>query len=460
MTRAVPPRAVARSLFGWSRTPVARSEVYRPEHRPEVAAILRHLAGRRVVARGRGTAYGDAALNDRESLVDMLRLSRFLAFDPESGRVTCEAGVPLRALAELAVPQGWFLAVSPGTWKSTVGGCVACDVHGKNHHVAGSFSSHVISFRLMLADGRVVECSRTDQPELFWATAGGLGLTGVILDVSLQLQRIETSSLVVRYARNRDLDETFAALERSEPEPYSVAWLDVLARGRQTGRSVLMLGRHARREDLPPGARGEPLSFRPGPSLRLPCAFPDGAMSAPMVRAFNAVYYRRFPADGRPVVQGFRPFFYPLDAIDNFNLLYGRRGLYEYQFVVPAREARRVLQTIVERLAAHGFGSFLCVLKRLGAGNAGPMSFPADGYTLAVDVPARGPALLELMRGFDELVAASGGRVYLAKDARLAPDMVDAMYPRRRAWAALLDRVDPGRLFESSLSRRLALRAP
>jgi FAD/FMN-containing dehydrogenase len=451
--------AVEQNLAGWSRNPVSRSSVYRPEHRPEVATLLRDLAGQRVVARGRGTAYGDAALNDRATVIHTVRLTRFLEFDVEAGRITCEAGVPLRAIAELAIPRGWFLAVTPGTWKSTVGGCLACDVHGKNHHVAGSFSAHVLRFRLALADGRVVECSRTENADLFRSTAGGLGLTGVILDVTIQLQRIETSSLVVRYVKNRDLDETFAAVNRPEPEPYSVAWMDVLARGRRMGRSVLMLGRHAAVADLAPQSRLAPLAWRPGPALRLPFALPAGAMSAPMVRAFNAVYYRRFPSDGRPVVQAFRPFFYPLEAIDNFNLLYGRHGLYEYQFVVPAAAAPRVLQTILERLAAGGYGSFLCVVKRLGAGNDSPMSFPADGYTLGVDIPARGEALLKLMRGFDDLVADSGGRVYLAKDARLAPELVDTMYPRRRAWAAGLDRLDPNHLFESSLSRRLALRA-
>ena len=452
-------RAADQVLSGWSLRPVARCSVYRPEHRREVEPLLRELAGGQVVARGRGTAYGDAAINDQQSVLHTERLARFLEFEPASGLITCEAGVPLRAVAELAVPQGWFLAVTPGTWKSTVGGCLACDVHGKNHHVAGSFSKHVLRFRLALAGGRVVECSRAENAELFWATAGGLGLTGVILDLTLQLQKIETSSLVVRYVKNRDLDETFAALERPEPEPYSVAWLDVLARGRRTGRSVLMLGRHATREDLPPPARATPLAWRTGPSFRLPFALPAGAMSPPVVRTFNELYYRRFPSHGRPALQAFRPFFYPLEAIDNFNLLYGRRGLYEYQFVVPGHAARPVLQTIIERLAAGGYGSFLCVIKRLGAESSGPMSFPAEGYTLAVDIPARGEALLRLMRGFDDLVAENGGRVYLAKDARLAPEVVEAMYPRRRAWAAQLDRLDPDRLFESSLSRRLGLRA-
>ncbi len=458
MTRHVVARAVERTLTGWARNPVTRAAVYRPEHRREVGELVRALAGRHVLARGRGTAYGDAALNDREAVLHTVRLSRFLDFDAETGRLTCEAGVPLRALAELAVPRGWFLAVTPGTWKATVGGCLACDVHGKNHHVVGSFVDHVLAFRLAVADGRVLRCSRDANASAFWATAGGLGLTGVVLDVTLQLQRVETSSLVVRYVKNRDLDETFAALERPEPEPYSVGWLDVLARGGRTGRSVLMLGRHARRDELPAAARATPLAFRPGPSLRLPFALPAGAMSPMAVRAFNEVYYRRFPSDGRAVLQPFRPFFYPLEAIDNFNLLYGRRGLYQYQFVVPTRPAPRIVQTIVEGLAAGGHGSFLCVIKRFGRSNAAAMSFPAEGYTLAVDIPARGEPLLRLLRGFDDLVAAAGGRVYLAKDSRLAPEVVDAMYPARRAWAEELDRLDPARLFESSLARRLGLR--
>ncbi len=420
--------------------------------------LLSELAGRGVVARGRGTAYGDAALNHGGAVLDTLRLARFLRFDDRTGQITCEAGVPLRAIAEVAVPRGWFLAVTPGTWKSTAGGCLACDAHGKNHHVAGSFADHVLRFRLAVADGRVLECTRSRNAELFWATAGGLGLTGVILDLTLQLQRIATSWLVVRHVKNKDLDATFAALEQPEAEPYSVAWLDVLARGRRTGRSVLMLGRHADRGELPVAARAEPLAWRPGHSLRLPFALPAGAMSPLAVRAFNALYYRRFPDDDRPVLQPFRPFFYPLEAIDNFNLLYGRRGLFEYQFVVPARAAPAVLQVILERVAANGHGSFLCVIKRLGAGNPGPLSFPTEGYTLAVDIPARGESLLRLMRDFDGLVAERGGRVYFAKDSRLAPEVVDTMYPRRRAWAEQLERLDPGHVLTSSLSRRLGLR--
>ncbi len=454
----MPLRAVETTLSGWSLRPVARSSVYRPEHRMDVGNVLGELAGHRVVARGRGTAYGDAALNDREALLDMTRLTRLLEFDATSGCLTCEAGVPLRDVAELTVPHGWFLAVTPGTWKSTVGGCLACDVHGKNHHVAGSFADHVLRFRLAIADGRTTECSRTENTDLFWATAGGLGLTGVVLDITLRLQRIETSSVVVRYAKNRDLDETFASLERTDPEPYSVAWLDVLARGRSTGRSVLMLGRHAGCDDLPLDRRAEPLAWQPGSSIRLPFAVPSGAMSPPMIRAFNALYYRRFPDHGRPVLQPFRSFFYPLEAIDNFSLLYGRRGLYEYQFVVPGPPASRVLQHILERLAEKAYGSFLCVVKRLGPANPSPMSFPMEGYSLAVDIPARDEALLQLMRCFDDLVAEHGGRVYLAKDSRLAAESIDAMYARRKTWATQLDRLDPDRLFESSLARRLGLR--
>jgi decaprenylphospho-beta-D-ribofuranose 2-oxidase len=408
---------------------------------------------------GSGTSYGDAALNDQAALLDVRRLDRILALDEARATMTCEAGVPLRRVIDAALPRGLFLSVTPGTWKSSVGGCIACDVHGKNHHVAGSFVEHVLRFRLALADGRVVECTRDENAELFWATAGGLGLTGVILDATLQLARVETSWMQVRYRKSLDLDATFAALETDEPEPYSVSWLDVLARGSSLGRSVLMLGRHAGTAELPVSLRGQPLDWRAGASVRLPFAAPSGAMSPLAVRTFNALYFRRFPDDDRPRLQGFRSFFYPLEAIDNFSLLYGRRGLIEYQCVLPPRPAHAVLQRMIERLARAGFGSFLCVLKRMRRSNPAPLSFPADGYTIAVDIPFRGEPLLALLREFDEWVAREGGRVYLAKDSRLVPGYLEAMYPRRAEWASVVRRVDPLGKFDSSLSRRLGLRA-
>jgi len=448
--------AIDRPISGWSLTSTQPARVYRPEHRPEVPALLRQLRGSDAIARGAGTAYGDAALNDR--VVDTRRLGRLLAFDPAAGRVRCEAGTSLRRLLELVVPRGWFLAVTPGTWKSTVGGCVACDVHGKNHHLAGSFGAQVREIVLALADGTTLRCSRDREPERFWATIGGLGLTGVILEVELQLQAVETSAVVARHLPSRDLDGTFAALEEEHQEPYAVAWLDVLARGRHLGRSVLHLGRHARREELPAPESATPLALSPGRSVRLPCALPAGVMSAPAVRAFNALYFRRHRAAPGPALVPLRPFFYPLEAIDNFPLLYGRRGLYEYQCVVPGAAAPAVLRQILEGLSARGLGSFLCVVKRLGPAGGGLLSFPAEGYTLAVDIPARGPELLSLLRTFDRLVADRGGRVYLAKDSRLDPGVVDAMYPRRRELAAWLDRWDPQRSFHSALARRLGLR--
>lgn len=453
----MPFLAQERRLAGFALRPVVRSRVYRPEWPDEVPAMLAEIP-ESLLARGAGMAYGDAALNGDRGTLETVRLDRILALDEAAATVTCEGGVPLRDLVEVGLRRGLFPAVTPGTWKSTVGGCVACDVHGKNHHVAGSFLDHLLRFRLALADGRVVECSRQENPDLFHATAGGMGLTGVVLDATLRLQRVPSAWMRVRYVKNRDLDATFAALERPEPEPYSVAWLDVLARGARLGRSVLMLGDHAAPDELPPARRLQPLSWSPGSSIRLPFAAPSGAMAPPLVRLFNAAYWARFPSDGAPRLEPLRRFFYPLEAIDNFSLLYGRRGLVEYQFVVPARAAHAVLRTTVERLSRAGMGSFLCVVKRMGPGNAAPMSFPAEGVTIAVDVPFRGEPLLSMLRELDELVAREGGRVYLAKDSRLEPAFLDAMYPRRREWARLLERLDPQRRFDSTLARRLRLR--
>lgn len=455
----MPLRAVEMGLSGWAGRPRERSWVVRPEHRTEVAEALRVAMARgSAVARGRGTAYGDVAMNRLGGVVATDRLQRLLAFQSDTGLLTCEAGVPLRDVVEFALPRGFFPAVTPGTWKATVGGCLACDVHGKNHHVAGSFAQHVTEFRLLTASGDVVVCTQEGTPELFWATAGGLGLTGVILDVTLRLRRVATSAVRVRYRKLADLDATFAALEEDEPEPYSVAWLDVLARGKKLGRSVLMLGDHAAPGELPPPWRSAPFALPPTRAIRLPFAPPPGVLSAPAVRLFNAFFYRRFSSRDEPVVQGLRPYFYPLEAIDNFNRLYGKPGFVEYQVALPRAAARDVFRTILERLSARGYGSFLAVVKRLGAGNQAPLSFPSDGYTVAIDIPARDERLFPILSSLDELVATQGGRVYLAKDARLDARLVDAMYPGRAEWAALLDRFDPERCFTSSLSRRLALR--
>ncbi len=453
----VPFRAQERRLSGFARRPVVSTRVYRPEWPDEVPAMLAEIP-ESLLPRGAGMAYGDAALNDGRGTLETERLDRFLALDEAAGTATCEAGVTLRDLCQVALRRGLFPAVVPGTWRSTVGGCLACDVHGKNHQVAGSFADHVLRFRLALADGRVVECSRQENPELFRATAGGLGLTGVILDLTLRLRRVASAWMRVRSLKSPDLDATFAALERLEPEPYSVAWLDVLARGRHLGRSVLMLGDHAAAEDRPAPARARPLDWSPGRSLRLPFAAPSGAMAPALVRLFNAAFWARSPGDGAPRLRPLRSFFFPLEAVPDFARLYGRRGFLQYQFVAPPRAAHAVVRAAVERLSAAGMGSFLCVVKRMGPGADAPMSFPAEGVTVAVDLPFRGERLLSLLRGLDELVAREGGRVYLAKDARLDPAFLDAMYPRRREWARLLDRLDPGRRLDSTLARRLGLR--
>lgn len=448
------------SLSGWAGRPVARTSVFRPEHTGEAqgalqrAAILGH-----VIARGRGTAYGDVAINDGGAVLATGRLRRFLGFDDASGLLTCEAGVTIREVIEFGLPRGFFPAVTPGTWKSTIGGCLACDVHGKNHHRVGSFAQHVVAFRLLRGDGAVVTCRPDRDPSLFWATAGGLGLTGVILDLTLRLRRVETSAVRVRFRKLTDLDATFAALAEEADEPYSVAWLDVLTRGHRLGRSVLMLGDHANVADLPPAWRERPLSLPPTRALRIPFAPPQALLSSTTLRLFNTFYYRHFPDHGEPVLQGLRPYFFPLEAIDNFNRLYGRRGFVEYQIVLPARTAASVSRELLESLSSNGYGSFLAVVKRLGPGNPAPMSFPEEGYTVAVDIPVRDDRLLQVLRAFDERVAASGGRVYLVKDSRLDPRFVDAMYPMRREWALLLDELDPDRTLSSGLSMRLGLRA-
>lgn len=445
-------------LTGWGRTAPTSAHLVRPRSYEEVVAAIRECAlpGRRGgIARGLGRAYGDAAQNAGGAVLDMTGLDAIHAIDSAGGTVLCDAGISLHRLMEVLLPLGWFVPVTPGTRYVTVGGAIGADIHGKNHHVSGSFSRHVLAFELLTADGEIRVVERGT--ELFDATAGGMGLTGVILTATVRLQPVETSLMTVDTERARDLDDLLARLTATDHRyRYSVAWIDLLARGAALGRSVLTRGDHAPLDALPARTRRAPLAFRPGRLPAAPSFIPNGLLGRTTVGLFNEFWYRRAPVSRVGEIQRMPAFFHPLDGVPHWNRVYGRGGFVQYQFVIGYGK-EEALRRIVRRISDRRCPSFLAVLKRFGDGDAGWLSFPMPGWTLALDIPADLPGLPAFLDELDEEVAAADGRVYLAKDSRVRPELLSAMYPRLDSFRSLRARMDPRQVFRSDLSRRLNL---
>jgi FAD/FMN-containing dehydrogenase len=421
----------------WGRFPQASQRLV-PLH--DRAAGLPPFEGS-ALPYGNGRSYGDVCLNDGGTLLQTRGLDRFIAFDAERGLLRCEAGVLLSEILDLIVSQGWFLPVTPGTKYITVGGAIANDVHGKNHHVTGCFSEHVDGFELLRSDGSRRWCSRDENADWFNATAAGLGLTGVITWAQLRLKRVRGAHMNCETHRFHNLAEFFALSDASEREyEYNVAWIDCAARGRNLGRGHFIRANHA-----PPGDG----PARPRRRLAVPFVPPFPLINGFGLRAFNAAYFHR---QQRPVVHAlthYEPYFYPLDAIADWNRLYGPRGFLQYQCVVPASEA--AVTELLQRIAASGSGSFLAVLKVFGAQRStGILSFPRPGTTLALDFPHRGASTLALLDQLDEVVAAAGGAVYPAKDARLSGARFRQYFP---AWQSMQPYLDPR--FSSGFWRRV-----
>ncbi len=366
---------------------------------------------------GNGRSYGDSALGPH--VARMRDLRHLLGFDDETGVLHVQAGVLLSEILDVFVPRGWFLSVTPGTKLITVGGAIASDVHGKNHHIAGCFSACVRSFRIVLASGEVVVCTPQGTPDLWRATCGGQGLTGIILDAEIALKPIRSSTVEQLTIKTRDLRETFDAFDAHAASPYSVAWIDCLASGRSLGRSLLMLGDFADDGDL---------TYRSGQRLRVPFHLPSVALNRWSVRAFNALYYGKALRREQQARVGIDTFFYPLDAIGNWNRIYGKAGFVQYQFILPLESSFDGMQKILTEIAAAGEGSFLAVLKLYGPANANWLSFPLEGYSLALDFKAN-DAVFNLLDRLDRLVVAHGGRIYLSKDARVSREVFEAGYP-------------------------------
>ncbi|MCX7620567.1 MAG: FAD-binding oxidoreductase [Acidimicrobiales bacterium] len=444
------------TLAGWGRTNPTGAWLARVHCPDDLVRALTHAPERGVIARGLGRSYGDASQNAGGLVIDSTGAAQFL-LDPDTGVVTASAGASIQAILEGIVPYGFFVPVTPGTRFVTVGGAIASDIHGKNHHRAGSWCDHVLSFRLALPDGSVLDVDRDRHPKVFWATAGGMGLTGVITEATFRCYPIETSRLLVDTDRTRDLDHAIELMAGGDDAyDYSVAWIDLLARGRFMGRSVLTRGRFARREELPPALRTHPLAYEGRQLANVPPVFPSGLLNPWSVRLFNEFWYRKAPACRRGEIQDIPTFFHPLDMIGNWNLIYGPRGFIQWQCVVP-EDAVETLRDIVRQLSDAGCTSFLAVLKRFGPGNEGHLSFPIAGWTLSLDIPVGDPRLATLLDRLDEQVAAEGGRIYLAKDSRLRRELLEVMYPRLDEWRRIRDTLDPNRLLRSDLGRRLGL---
>ncbi|WP_126976532.1 FAD-binding oxidoreductase [Frigidibacter oleivorans] len=439
------------NLSGWGRFPQVDSRVLRPRT-PE--AVADALAGGRAIPRGNGRAYGDAAVSHGVTL-DLRGLDRMLAFDPATGQLVAEAGVLLSDIIDAFLPRGWFPLVTPGTRFVTLGGMIAADVHGKNHHRAGSMAESVDWVEVMVAPGQVRRAARDENPELFEMTCGGMGLTGPILRAAIRLQRVDSGWIRQDSIAAPDLDAALAAFEARMAATYSVAWIDCLASGRSLGRSIVMTGEHARLAELDNRRRLRPFAIPAKRRLSVPFDLPGLALNRWTVGAFNAAYWRQGRRGAGPRLVDWQSYFYPLDAIDGWNRIYGRRGFAQWQVALPLDRAAVGLRALLAEIAAAGQGSFLAVLKRFGPGRGG-LSFPVEGYTLALDFPAT-PAALALMDRLDALALAQGGRFYLAKDARMTAATFARAEPRLPGFQRFRSAAGLDLRFASAQSERLNL---
>ena len=452
----LPPglQSETRPLMGWGRTNPGTAQVVQPSSVEQLQELVRGASPRSLIARGMGRSYGDAAQLNDGTVIELPGFD-WINLDASSGTVTAGAGVSLDQILRVIVPAGFFLPVTPGTRNVTVGGAIAADVHGKNHHVDGSFGNHVQ--RLLLVDG--TGSFRELRPEgseasSFWATIGGMGLTGVIAEATFSLIPITTSLISVDTTRYRDLESLMAAMVEADAKyRYSVAWVDSLD---PKGRGVLTCGDHARLVQLSPAQQADPLRYDPKALASAPPFLPGGLLNKLTVRAFNEAWYRKAPKQREGELQAIAPFFHPLDGVQDWNRIYGPAGFLQYQFAV-SNEAAHLVPRTLEALRQAGAPSFLTVLKRFGPSNPSPLSFPIPGWTLAVDVPAAVPGLLEVLDQLDEEVCAAGGRLYLAKDSRMHPRVFSRMYPGGRDWYSLCLAELSSLVFWSAQAQRLSM---
>lgn len=432
-------------LGGWGNFPVIESEQYVPS---TITDLERHLGsgdGFNGIVRGMGRSYGDSSL--AEHTISSLNLSHILAFEEDTGVVTCSAGVTLADLLDVFVPRGWFLSVTPGTKYITVGGAIASDVHGKNHHLSGCFSECLVEIKLLLANGEIIRCSRSENVEIFRATCGGMGLTGIITEARFQLKAIESSYINETTLKADNLEEIIELFDEHSSATYSVAWFDCLARGKRLGRSLLMLGEHSK--------DGELDSYRKR-QLSVPVNLPGFVLNHYSVSAFNSVYFNKVLKKRSYKRVHYEPFFYPLDSIGSWNRVYGKNGFTQYQFVIPKEAGVKGFKVILKKISESRLGSFLAVLKVFGKENDNYLSFPIEGYTLALDFKIE-KKLFPLLDELDRLVVEYGGRVYLTKDARLSEETFKHSYPDWEEFCRVRHECGADKMFYSLQSKRLGI---
>lgn len=442
---------VSRELSGWGKYPKAVCNIYKPK---DIEQARRSITKDKLIPRGLGRSYNDASLNDTGFVSETMLLDKFIDFDEQTGLLKCESGVSLDHILRIFVPRGWFLPVSPGTKFVTIGGAAASDVHGKNHHIEGSISRHIKSLTLILQSGEIVSCSPGQNEDLFWATLGGMGLTGLILNAEIYLKKIETAYIRQRTIKCSNIDNLLQNIENSEKDyEYSAAWIDASARGRNLGRGLLFVGNHAVRKDLPPKLAGQPLCVFHR-SLGLPAALPSFFFNSLFIKGANASY--NFVNKQKDSIVNYDKFFYPLDSITNWNMAYGSKGFVQYQLVIPGASGTGWIKEIFELIAASKAVCSLAVLKKMGK-QEGILSFPMEGYTLALDFP-QDEKLKSLIDQFNNIAIRDHGRVYLTKDAFLDEKTFKAMYDGKwDKWLDIKNKYDPEGFFSSNLSRRIGL---
>ena len=430
-------------IYGWGGYPTIDTKVLLPQTYSDCANFIK--SNQIVLPRGMGRSYGDSA--NSSAVIQSDYLDHFIEFNESKGILTCEAGVSIREILRLIIPKGWFMPVTPGTSFVTVGGAIASDVHGKNHHLNGTFSEHLLSFELMLGGGEIISVTEDAYPDLFRATCGGMGLTGAILSASFQLKPIQSSQIIQSTIKTNCLEEVCEQFEANYSSTYSVAWIDCLAKGRQLGRSLLMLGEHS---------QDGVLELKRRKNLSLPIDMPQPFLNHHSIKAFNALYYHRVFSKIKTETIPFEPYFYPLDAIGNWNRLYGNAGFVQYQFVLPKAVGVKGLRQILEVIVDSGKGSFLAVLKAFGRANENFLSFPIEGYTLALDFKIS-EETIQLIKQLDGMVAEMGGKIYLTKDALMSEASFKKTYPQWERFEEVRAKYGAIGKFASSQSKRLGL---